>query len=106
MLYSQTQLLPRIPVAASDTPAMGDSNIAELATLIKSLSATIESLKVSVVELQHDRCTDSSASVGKMQHTSENFQDCPPRFQKMDFPRFDGKSDPLVFINRCESYFH
>jgi hypothetical protein len=24
----------------------------------------------------------------------------------MDFPRFDGKSDPLVFINRCESYFH
>jgi hypothetical protein len=23
----------------------------------------------------------------------------------MDFPRYDGKSDPLVFINRCESYF-
>jgi hypothetical protein len=24
----------------------------------------------------------------------------------MDFPRYDGKSDPLIFINRCESYFH
>jgi hypothetical protein len=24
----------------------------------------------------------------------------------MDFPKFDGKSDPLVFINRCEPYFH
>jgi hypothetical protein len=23
----------------------------------------------------------------------------------MDFPRFDGKSDPLIFLNRCESYF-
>ena len=24
----------------------------------------------------------------------------------MDFPKFDGKSDPLAFINRCESFFH
>jgi hypothetical protein len=31
--------------------------------------------------------------------------DRPPRFQKLDFPKFDGKSDPLAFINRCESYF-
>ena len=23
----------------------------------------------------------------------------------MDFPKFDGKSDPLAFLNRCESYF-
>jgi len=25
---------------------------------------------------------------------------------KLDFPRYDGKSDPLIFLNRCESYFH
>ena len=24
----------------------------------------------------------------------------------MDFPRYDGKTDPLIFLNRCESYFH
>jgi len=24
----------------------------------------------------------------------------------MDFPRYDGKSDPLIFLNCCESYFH
>jgi hypothetical protein len=24
----------------------------------------------------------------------------------MDFPRFDGMSDPMLFINKCESYFH
>ena len=24
----------------------------------------------------------------------------------MDLPRFDGKSDIVVFINQCESYFH
>ena len=31
--------------------------------------------------------------------------DRPPRFHKMDFPRFDGKTDPLLFINKCESFF-
>ena len=24
----------------------------------------------------------------------------------MDFPRYDGKSDPLIFTSQCESYFH
>jgi hypothetical protein len=31
--------------------------------------------------------------------------DRPPKFQKLDFPCFDGKSDPLLFTNKCESYF-
>jgi hypothetical protein len=39
-------------------------------------------------------------------HGGEHHNDRPPRFQKMDFPKFDGKSNPLAFINRCESYFH
>jgi hypothetical protein len=24
----------------------------------------------------------------------------------MDFPKFDDKTDPLAFLNRCESFFH
>jgi hypothetical protein len=24
----------------------------------------------------------------------------------MDFPKFDGKTDPLIFVNRCELFFH
>jgi hypothetical protein len=28
----------------------------------------------------------------------------PPRFQKLDFPRYDDKSDPMLFLSRCESY--
>ncbi|WVZ92756.1 hypothetical protein U9M48_038799 [Paspalum notatum var. saurae] len=33
-------------------------------------------------------------------------EDRPPRYHKLDFPKFDGKSDPLLFINKCESFFH
>ncbi|WVZ53446.1 hypothetical protein U9M48_004386 [Paspalum notatum var. saurae] len=32
--------------------------------------------------------------------------DRPPKLHRIDFPKFDGKSDPLHFINKCESFFH
>jgi hypothetical protein len=28
-----------------------------------------------------------------------------PRQHKQDFPKFDGKSDPLTYIHRCEAFF-
>jgi hypothetical protein len=47
-----------------------------------------------------------AASSGPRRSTSgEHHSDRPPRFQQIDFPKYDGKSDPLAFINRCESYF-
>jgi hypothetical protein len=27
-------------------------------------------------------------------------------YHKLDFPKFDGFSDPLAWLNRCEHYFH
>jgi hypothetical protein len=27
------------------------------------------------------------------------------RFYKLDFPTFDGRGDPLLFLNRCKHYF-
>lgn len=31
--------------------------------------------------------------------------DRPPRYHKLDFPKFDGHGDPLPFLNRCEQFF-
>jgi hypothetical protein len=28
-----------------------------------------------------------------------------PRFQKLSFPTFDGKDDPLPWLNKCEHFF-
>ena len=47
----------------------------------------------------------SPSASGNSFTSGEHYQDRPPRFQKLDFPKYDGKSDPLIFINRCESYF-
>ena len=28
-----------------------------------------------------------------------------PRYHKLDFPTYDGKEDPLGWLNRCEQFF-
>jgi hypothetical protein len=54
-------------------------------------------------EVVDSKCSSSNTGGG---NDGQHHNDRPPRFQKMDFPRYDGKSDPLIFVNRCESYFH
>jgi hypothetical protein len=84
---------------------MGDdlkSTVEKLAAAVQTLQATVEANAKAIQTLSSDR---TSTSGGKSA-TGEHHMDRPPKFQKMDFPRYDGKSDPLIFINRCESYFH
>jgi len=74
--------------------------------MIKQLSTNLDSLQSKVDVLQQERSTETSESGTRVPAMGEHHNDRPPRFQKMDFPKFDGKSDPLAFINRCESFFH
>jgi len=74
------------------------ATVDSLTNAMKTLHATIEA----IASLTSDRTSSSSSKPG----SGEHHNDRPPKFQKMDFPRYDGKTDPLIFINRCESYFH
>ena len=89
---------------------MGDAEdlkttVANLAKAVAALQATAEAT-AKTMEAQAQAITALSSTSGYKPQFGEHHQDRPPRFQKMDFPRYDGKSDPLIFINRCESYFH
>ena len=82
---------------------MGDTDqIKSLTDAMKELQATVAANAKAIAALTAVR----SSSSGSKPFSGEHHQDRPPKFQKMDFPRYDGKSDPLIFINRCESYFH
>jgi hypothetical protein len=74
---------------------MGD----DLKTTLETLAASMQSLQTAakanaaaIQALAADR--QSSSSNGSRSGTGEHHNDRPPRFQKMDFPRYDGKSDP------------
>jgi len=92
---------------------VNNANNAALQATLDSLVASIRTLQTSVEanaqaiqRLDAARPPPGGGSSSSHSGTGEHHQDRPPRFQKLDFPRYDGKSDPLIFLNRCESYFH
>ena len=78
------------------------TTVESLVASVKALQATAEANTKAIADLAADRLAGSNSK----QPFGEHHNDRPPRFQKMDFPRYDGKSDPLIFLNKCESYFH
>jgi hypothetical protein len=87
---------------------MGEKTIDDLAAMVEKLTSTIHTLQTDVESLKKDKtpCSSSSGADGGGGGNGPHHTDRPPKFQKIDFPRFDGKSDPMLFVNRCESYFH
>jgi len=81
---------------------MGDQPT--LANLMEKLTALSTNMAAMKAEMETLKDRSPSANNGGRIDASRDL-DRPPKFQKLDFPRFDGKSDPLLFINKCESYF-
>ena len=90
---------------------MGDDNtslqttLETLAASLKSLQASVEANSLAIQRLHEAQLPPSSSSSGNRFASGEHHQDRPPRFQKLNFPKYDGKTDPLIFINKCESFF-
>jgi FtsZ-binding cell division protein ZapB len=84
---------------------MNTRTIDDLAAMIEKLTGTISVFQNEVESLKKDKASSASPSSSDG-NDDQHHLDRPPRFQKIDFPRFDGKSDPMLFVNRCESYFH
>jgi hypothetical protein len=85
---------------------MVEPTIADLAKLIEGLTGQITTMQADIHTMKAEKAQSSSDSSRGGGPDGQHHTDRPPRFQKLDFPRYDGKSDPLVFTNRCESYFH
>ncbi|XP_066311855.1 uncharacterized protein [Miscanthus floridulus] len=83
---------------------MGDQlTLADLMEKLNTLTTDMAAMKVKMEGIQ-DRAYSSKTSGGGRTEGPRDL-DRPPKFQKLDFPRYDGKSDPMIFINKCESYF-
>jgi hypothetical protein len=86
---------------------MGDDLKSTLETLMANMQTLQSAVQANAAAIQALADHSSSSSNGPRSNTDEHHHtNRPPRLQKMDFPHYDGKSDPLIFINRCESYFH
>jgi hypothetical protein len=84
---------------------MGDGaqpSMADVMQMLQTLSTNMSKMQSDMVIMQEK--VASATDYGGHQDGQPR-TDHPPKFQRMEFPRYDGKSDPLIFINKCESYF-
>ncbi|WVZ95693.1 hypothetical protein U9M48_041425 [Paspalum notatum var. saurae] len=83
---------------------MSEPTIADVVAMLQSLTTELTSIKADVAAMKEKSSSSADSSAGGLPEGPRDL-DRPPRFQKLDFPRYDGKSDPMLFINKCESYF-
>ncbi|WVZ59189.1 hypothetical protein U9M48_009376 [Paspalum notatum var. saurae] len=83
---------------------MAEPTIKDLMEMMKSFQTELSSVKANMANMQDKPSSSSTNSSGGREEPPRDL-DRPPRFQKLDFPRFDGTTDPMLFINKCESYF-
>jgi hypothetical protein len=85
---------------------MGDSGdlkvtIEALTKHMETMQAAIQANATAIAAIS----TSSSSGSGPRPDSGDHHQDRPPKYWRPEFPRFDGKGDPLPFINKCESFF-
>ncbi|WVZ89777.1 hypothetical protein U9M48_036141 [Paspalum notatum var. saurae] len=80
---------------------MSEPTIADVMEMLQSLTTDMTSMKADVAALKEKPSSSSESSTGGRPRDLDR----SPRFQKLDFPRYDGKTDPMLFINKCDSYF-
>ncbi|KAJ1294896.1 hypothetical protein BS78_01G181300 [Paspalum vaginatum] len=81
---------------------MSEPTIADVMEMLRSLTTEMTSMKADMATMKEQSTLDSSSGGRPL---GPRDLDRPPRFHKLDFPRYDGKTDPMLFINKCESYF-
>ena len=79
---------------------MAEPTMDDLAKLIQTLTASMSDLQGQVAALPQEQPAATSFSSSRGSGHGDHHGDCPPRFQKLDFPKFNSKSNPLTFLNR------
>jgi hypothetical protein len=83
---------------------MGDQpTLADLMAKLNTLTTDMAAMKMDIEGIKGRSSTTETSGDGRTEGPRD--LERPPKFQKLDFPRYDGKSDPMFFINKCESYF-
>jgi hypothetical protein len=73
---------------------MGDPTIADVMEMLKSLTTEMKTMKADMAAMQEKSASSSDRDVGSRLEGPRDL-DRPPRFQKLDFPHYDSKTDPM-----------
>lgn len=84
---------------------MGDDLKASIEALTRNVALMQKSIEANAKAIANLTISSSSTAGARPGPGGEHHQDRPAKHWRPEFPRYDGKSDPLVFLNQCESFF-
>jgi hypothetical protein len=92
------------PSPTSAAPTMAKPTLADVLQALKTLSTDMATMKADMEVMKKEKSTSSSG--GGSEHRLEGPPpNHPPKHRRWDFPRFDSTTDPMLFLNKCDSYF-
>jgi len=83
---------------------MSEPSITDVLATLKTLTTDMTAMKADMAAMKEKSASSSDSGEGCRSEAPRE-PDHPPKHKKWDFPRFDGTTDPLLFLNKCESYF-
>jgi hypothetical protein len=83
---------------------MSDPIIVDVMEMLKSITTAMKTMKADMKAMKEKSASSADSGAGGRPEGPRDL-DRPPKFQELDFPRYDGKTNPMLFINKCESYF-
>ena len=83
---------------------MSEPSITDVLETLKTLTTDMTAMKADMAAMKEKSASSSDSGEGRCSEAPRE-PDHSPKHKKWDFPRFDGTTDPLLFLNKCESYF-
>ena len=83
---------------------MAEPTLADLLKAMEMLTADVTAMKADMASMKAQSSLSSGSGDDRRAEGLRD-QEFHPKHKKWDFPRFDGSSDPMLFLNKCEAYF-
>jgi len=84
---------------------MAEPTLAALLAQMQAMTADLAALKTDMASVKAQSESSGSGGADGHRQFGPREQEFHPKHKKWDFPRFDGTTDPMLFINKCEAYF-
>ncbi|XP_066362696.1 uncharacterized protein [Miscanthus floridulus] len=83
---------------------MAEPTLAEIMDMLKNMNSKITTVESDLAAMK-DKTESSSGAGDDRRHEGGRGQEFHPKHKKWDFPRYDGTTDPMLFLNKCDAYF-
>jgi hypothetical protein len=72
--------------------------------MLKAMNTKINTMESDMAAMKDHTESSNGGGFGR-RHDDARDPDFHPKPKKWDFPRYDGTTDPMLFLNKCDAYF-